>query len=148
VEAEKVTRVLCPFCEKLLDERKEKVSVERRELDKLTVEEVSDSPCSAARCRKAAKVTQEHECWKNWECYYVAGRKVWVGMSPTQAEASVGKPYKINRTSTAYGTTEQWSTAVGCTCTSRRTNLESPSARLFKTRCCVRPGTGGWSGGD
>jgi len=107
------TRVLCPFCETLLDKRKETATVERRELAKLAVEELSDSPCSAARCRKAAKVKQEHKYWENWECYYVAGRKVWVGMSPTQPEASVGKPYKINRTSAAYGTTEQWCYSSG-----------------------------------
>ncbi|HET6331209.1 MAG TPA: hypothetical protein VFF76_10525 [Holophagaceae bacterium] len=35
-------------------------------------------------------------------------QQVFVGMTPAEAEASWGKPKRVNRTTTAQGTREQW----------------------------------------
>jgi len=57
---------------------------------------------------KAGKLCNAHPTWSNDECEIIAEGKVRIGMTKEQAIASWGNPDDINKTTSSFGTHEQW----------------------------------------
>ncbi len=51
---------------------------------------------------------QSHPQLSESEKASILAKRIWIGMTAEQCEASLGKPYKVHRTGTAGGTAEQW----------------------------------------
>ncbi|MCM0082307.1 hypothetical protein L4X63_11975 [Geomonas sp. Red32] len=54
------------------------------------------------------RVHQEHPDWSEEDCNTIGRKKIRVGMTTEQVRTAWGKPYRVNRTSTASGVNEQW----------------------------------------
>jgi len=65
--------------------------------------------CDSRLCRKASRIAEQHDgLWEPEMCYYIAQRKVCIGMTPDQARAAWGRPEDINRDVGPWGVHEQW----------------------------------------
>ncbi len=60
------------------------------------------------RQKLQAKLDTSHEAYVEANKITPGSRKLRIGMGQADAEISMGKPYKINRTVGSYGTHEQW----------------------------------------
>ena len=63
---------------------------------------------SVTLSNKGRKIKEKYPDWSNKFCNLVSDHQITSGMSSTQVRRSWGKPYKINTTSGAWGTHEQW----------------------------------------
>jgi hypothetical protein len=67
------------------------------------------TPVTLSNLTKAGKRVQlKHPEWDDEICNSVGDREIYVGMTKEQVRAAWGRPYNVNKTTTAYGTTEQW----------------------------------------
>jgi hypothetical protein len=62
----------------------------------------------SAISKRALALQQKYPDWSKDVCIAVADRKIHIGMNQDMCREAWGKPGKINRTTTAYGTSEQW----------------------------------------
>jgi hypothetical protein len=91
-------------------------------------------PCKSSASRVGSLVTR-HPNWSDTHIAHIACRSVVIGMSSDQAIAAWGRPDDVNRTTSAYGVSEQWvyEDMTGfhrATCISR-----TASSPPFKTKC-------------
>lgn len=54
------------------------------------------------------KIKEKFPTWSNDICNAVAKNRIRIGMTEEQVKASWGKPYRINTTMGAWGSSEQW----------------------------------------
>jgi len=83
-----------------------------KDISQQDLNKIVEEPWSAIH-RRAMKIHQQYPGWKKTECVGIAEKGIWVGMDVIQLKASWGNPNSIGKTSTAFGTTEQWVYGIG-----------------------------------
>lgn len=103
------TTHVCAYCgAKVRETRREVLYYPGGGGGKPETQTVADAICPRKLCQKAAKLRAKHPAWPREICQVIVQRKVRIGMTREQAAAAWGKPRDINRTTNAYGVSEQW----------------------------------------
>jgi hypothetical protein len=58
--------------------------------------------------KKGEKIKAKYPTWSNEICNIIGEKQIRIGMTSEQVRAAWGKPYKINFTTSSFGTHEQW----------------------------------------
>lgn len=85
----------------------EREQSERESTDSALDTIVSEAPCKTSRA-KVRRSMERHPGWDGSVISAVVCGRVQIGMTKEQALAGWGRPREINRTTSAYGTREQW----------------------------------------
>ena len=105
VTRQRKVMVFCAYCGNVIRSKAEKVEVP---LSESLEPRRTYATCSRRTCQKAARLRGQHRDWPVEVCYIIAQRKVRIGMTAEQARAAWGAPEDVNRTTTPFGTSEQW----------------------------------------
>lgn len=57
---------------------------------------------------KGKRLKKKHPEWSIEDCDTISKNRIQIGMDEEQVKAAWGRPYRVNTTTTAYGTHEQW----------------------------------------
>jgi hypothetical protein len=88
------------------------VVVPYKDSDPYSLTKRIEQPWSAIH-RRAMKIHEKNPGWSKSDCVGIAEKGIWVGMDIFQLRASWGNPRSIGKTSSAFGTTEQWVYGLG-----------------------------------
>lgn len=71
-------------------------------------EEIVYSASSKSLTKAGKRVRKNHPNWDDETCNVIGSGKINIGMTKEQVRAAWGRPYKVNQTINANGTSEQW----------------------------------------
>lgn len=100
-------RKLLPPVAKKRDEIIEKRLKEQRKQEQIEAQEQLERE-TAGLSVKGKRLKMKHPEWSIEECDLISRGRIRIGMTKEQVRAAWGRPYRVNTTTAAYGTHEQW----------------------------------------
>ncbi|MBK7498046.1 MAG: hypothetical protein IPI19_02830 [Ignavibacteriales bacterium] len=102
------TRILDEFDKvSLVKDKTKTVLINFGDKDKYKINRIYQGFANAKN-RKAHKLKLKYPYWNTNECLTVSNRRINIGMTKEMVREAWGRPEDINRTTNAYGTSEQW----------------------------------------